>query len=293
VAIIQSFARRFGGSIRGWRICGRQFCSSSFANSCVHRHRRGRPHSGRDNCSRPAIKHDIARLRSAERFEALGLAFGALAGCSRIWRIPLERQEADWKRNAGVSKTVERKQISLGRANPSLVKSNVEFLQVPLGKETLYFTPDAILVIAGAVVAAFRYNDVEIVSRQSRFVEDSAAPSDSRVVGETWRFLNRNGGPDRRFNNNRKLPICLYGEIDFKSSSGLNERIHCSRVDVSEGFASAVVAMRATDYLAASITRDSSSMVPVTFAPQQTGSSDTVDVGAAYAHERKSPALLR
>jgi hypothetical protein len=54
---------------------------------------------------------------------------------------------------------------------------------------------------------------------------------------------NRKGGPDRRFNNNRELPICLYGETDFRSASGLNERIHCSRVDVSEGFAAAVTSM--------------------------------------------------
>jgi hypothetical protein len=140
-------------------------------------------------------------------------------------------------------------------------------------------------VIAGAKVAAFRYGDVEIVSKQTRFVEDSAAPSDTHVVGETWRFLNRNGGPDRRFNNNRKLPICLYGEIDLKSVSGLNERIHCSRVDVSEQFASAAIAMRAPDDLAASTMCDSSPVVPLRLVPEQNRSRDTVDVDAAYAHE--------
>jgi hypothetical protein len=231
-----------------------------------------------------SLDYDLSS-EAAERFEALGRAFGALAGCSSVWSIPLERQEADWKRNAGVSKTVERTQISPRRANPLLVKSNVAFLQLPLGKETLYFTPDAILVIAGAKVAAFRYGDVEIVSKPTRFVEDSSAPSDTQVVGETWRFPNRKGGPDRRFNNNRKLPICLYGEIDFKSASGLNERIHCSRVDVSEDFASAAIAMRATDDLAASTMRDSAPVVPLRLVPEQNHSSDAVDVDAAYAHE--------
>lgn len=190
-----------------------------------------------------SLDYDLS-IEELQYFDALAHAFEALAGCSRIWRIPLERQETDWKRNAGASKTVERKPLSPGRANPSLIKSNVKFLQLPLGKETLYFTPDAILVIARAGVAAFRYNDVEIISRPTRFVEDGATPSDTQIVGETWRFVNREGGPDRRFNNNRKLPICLYGEIDFKSSGGLNERIHCSRVDLSQGFASAFSAMR-------------------------------------------------
>ena len=208
-----------------------------------------------------SLDYDLSS-EAAERFEALARAFGALAGCSRIWRIPLERQEADWKRNAGVSKTVERKQISLRRANPSLLKSNVEFLQVPLGKEMLYFTPDAILVIAGAKVAAFRFNDVEIVSGKLASLRIAPRRVIRKVVGETWRFINRNGGPDRRFNNNRKFPICLYGEIDFKSASGLNERIHCSRVDISEAFASTASAMRATMISAASNMHDSLPVAP-------------------------------
>ena len=181
------------------------------------------------------------------------------------------------------------------RTNANLSEDSkplVEFLQLPLGKETLYFTPDAILVIAGAKVAAFRYNDVEIVSRPTRFVEDSAAPSDTQVVGETWRFLNRNGGPDRRFNNNRKLPICLYGEIDFKSASGLSERIQCSRVDASERFSAAAIAMRTTDDLAASIVRDNSSEVPLRLVPEQNRISDTMDVGAAYVHETEAASAL-
>ncbi|TYO61856.1 DUF4236 domain-containing protein [Bradyrhizobium hipponense] len=182
---------------------------------------------------------------ASERFDALKHAFDALAACRRIWRIPLERQESDWKRNAGVARTVERAQTSLTRGNPHLIQSNVDFLRIPLGKEAVYFTPDCILVVAGDAVAAVEYEDVEVVCKPTRFVEDDAAPSDTQVVGETWRYVNRNGGPDRRFNNNRKLPICLYGEIDFKSAVGLNERIQCSRVDVYEGFASAIIGMRA------------------------------------------------
>jgi len=180
-----------------------------------------------------------------QRFEALTRAFDALAHCTNVWRIPLEKQEADWKRNAGAAKMVERKRIALTRGNPPLVKSNMEFLQLPLGKETIYLTPDAILVMAGGDIAGLSYGDVQVDCRQTRFIEDSAPPSDATVVGATWQYLNRKGGPDRRFKNNRQLPICLYGEIDFRSANGLNERIHCSRVDPSEGFASAVAAYKA------------------------------------------------
>jgi hypothetical protein len=73
----------------------------------------------------------------------------SFVGSAGIWNVPLEMQEADWKRNAGASKLIQRHPISLGRDKPHLVKSNVDFLKLPLGKETFYLTPDAILVTAG------------------------------------------------------------------------------------------------------------------------------------------------
>jgi len=45
----------------------------------------------------------------------------------------------------------------------------------------------------------------------------------------------KNGGPDRRFKNNRQLPICLYSELWFKSNTGLNEKIQISKPDAGTG----------------------------------------------------------
>ncbi|MBT1511779.1 DUF4236 domain-containing protein [Bradyrhizobium sp. SRL28] len=220
------------------------------------------------------------------QFEALARAFDALAHSSNVWRIPLEKQEADWKRNAGAAKLVERKSISLTRGNPPLVRSNLEFLQLPLGKETVYLTPDAVLVMMGDDVAGLSYADIQFDYRQSRFIEDGTPPSDAMVVGETWQYLNRKGGPDRRFKNNRQLPICLYGEIDIRSAGGLNERIHSSRVEAAEEFASAAAAICAPGIAAASNALLSSPIPLRDIASDQYQGSESVgDVRAAYAHE--------
>lgn len=67
--------------------------------------------------------------------------------------------------------------------------------------------------------------------RSARFIEEETPPADAAVVDQTWRQVNRKGGPDRRFNNNRKLPIGrLCGKIDLRSSDGVNQRIQCSRL---------------------------------------------------------------
>jgi hypothetical protein len=54
----------------------------------------------------------------------------------------------------------------------------------------------------------------------------------------------RNGTPDRRFANNRKLSICRYGQIDFRSSGGLNERFNCSRLEAANDFVACAISMR-------------------------------------------------
>ncbi len=50
-------------------------------------------------------------------------------------------------------------------------------------------------------------------------------PRNSTVVDRTWQYVNKSEGLYERFANNRQLPILLYPEVLFASSSGLNEPI--------------------------------------------------------------------
>jgi hypothetical protein len=43
-----------------------------------------------------------------------------------------------------------------------------------------------------------------------------------RIFGETWAKVNKNGTPER-FKDNYKIPIVDYGEVEFKSNTGINE----------------------------------------------------------------------
>ena len=65
---------------------------------------------------------------------------------------------------------------------------------------------------------------------QQRFIENGHLPGDAKVVDYTWRYVNKSGGPDRRFANNAQLPICLYDELLFSSGTGLKELIQVSFV---------------------------------------------------------------
>jgi hypothetical protein len=85
-------------------------------------------------------------------------------------------------------------------------------------------------------VGAVNYQDlaVKVKASPTRFIEGEGVPKDATVVDYTWRYVNKDGGPDRRFRDNPRLPIVHYEEIDFTSPSGLQERIQCSRVGVAQ-----------------------------------------------------------
>ena len=75
----------------------------------------------------------------------------------------------------------------------------------------------------------FNYSD-------SNFIEEESVPSDSKNVGYTWKYCNKNGSPDRRYANNYQIPIQRYGEIAISSSEGLNEEFMISNSESTELF---------------------------------------------------------
>jgi len=85
-----------------------------------------------------------------------------------------------------------------------------------------------VLIVDAAGVGAVSYNDLSIAHSTTRFIEAQGVPADATVVGQTWKYVNKSGTPDKRFKNNYQIPIALYEEIHFASKSGLNEVIQVS-----------------------------------------------------------------
>ena len=141
---------------------------------------------------------------------------------------------------------MQRHPTSVRVDEPPFIKTNVPIFRMAVGRQTLYFMPDRLLIVEGTQVGAVSYRSLDISVNKTQFIEDGAAPADAAIVGRTWRYVNRDGGPDRRFNNNPQLPVCLYDELMLRTSSGLNEVVQLSQPNVAEGFAAAVRYLGAT-----------------------------------------------
>jgi hypothetical protein len=181
------------------------------------------------------------------RYETLQTALASLAKSQRLWQINAFGNTNDWKRNAGANQLVQRSNSQVGRGTPRSFRSNIEVLSLKLARETLYFLPDMLFVQQRKAIGTVFYPSLTVADAVTRFNETEGVPSDAQQVGTTWRYVNKNGGPDRRFNNNRQIPIALYGEVAIRMDSGLRVALMTSSVEAAKLFATG---MRAIQQLA-------------------------------------------
>ncbi|MDV6318701.1 DUF4236 domain-containing protein [Chromohalobacter sp. HP20-39] len=180
-------------------------------------------------------------------YQSLHDAFGLMAKCKGRWHMEAEGRVRDKKYHAGADSLVRKKTIGLSLRNPPYVKTNVTTPSIPVGKQTLYFFPDMVMILEPNGVGAVSYNNLSIEVTSHRFVEDGTVPSDAKVVDHTWKYVNKRGGPDRRFKDNTQIPVALYEDLHFTSPTGLNERIELSKTGVAAPFAKAIQDVGATN----------------------------------------------
>jgi|HigsolmetaAR203D_1030402.scaffolds.fasta_scaffold01144_14 hypothetical protein len=163
--------------------------------------------------------------------------FDELIKAKKKWHISAmgHVSENQRKYHAGAGNLVRRSAIQIHYAVPKYIKTNVKVPCIPVGKQKLYFFPDRVFLIEKNKAGAVSYRNLVLECTNSRFIEEGPVPRDTQIVGQTWRYVNKKGGPDRRFKNNRQLPICLYSELWFRSNTGLNEKIQISKPDAGIG----------------------------------------------------------
>lgn len=194
----------------------------------------------RDTVARAVVVMYDLDDEAGEAYGQLHGAFEALQAAERLWHVEAAAKVRDKKYHAGAGNVVKRRAVAVRKGQPPILKTNVEAVLLQAGRQLLAFMPDRVLVFDGSAVGGLEYENLRVEVGQSRFIEDGTPPSDARIVGTTWRYVNKGGGPDRRFANNRQLPMALYEELSLRSGSGLNELFQCSRLGVGGALQSAV-----------------------------------------------------
>jgi hypothetical protein len=101
----------------------------------------------------------------------------------------------------------------------------------------LFILPGLLLVVRHATdFALINLAEVRLEYAATKFLEEEGVPSDTTVVGETWKKVNKDGSPDRRFAHNYRIAIALYGTLRFSSAAGLNEEYVFSNPEKARKF---------------------------------------------------------
>jgi hypothetical protein len=166
--------------------------------------------------------------------------FEKFSASEKIWQQLSAQEVTDTRRNAGASLTITRNPIKSWSnhrlPSPHLV-TNVSVPFIQLHDRQLYFFPERIIFKKGTQLGGVHYKHINIIASETKFIENETPAHDAEVVDHTWEYVNKKGDPDRRFSENRRLPICLYSQYTFTSAQGWKEVLITSKVGAMDQLA--------------------------------------------------------
>jgi hypothetical protein len=172
-------------------------------------------------------------------YERLVEAFQEAAQSQRIWDVTSSQAVDRVRERSRASVSIERRLVSFSLADQDPVLQTGArslHLQNANGADLVVYS-GFLLMETAAELALVDLRDIQVEFSMCSFTETEGVPSDSRVAGQTWAKVNKDGSPDRRFRDNYQIPIARYGELVLKSRTGLHEAYLFSNLEASRRFA--------------------------------------------------------
>lgn len=123
---------------------------------------------------------------------------------------------------------------------PSFLSTNITPFGLKIGKQYLLFFPDKLLIVDGPHIGAMSYLTVTMETGVFTCLETGRPPSDTQIIATQFEHSKKDGSPDLRYKENKKLPVCQYGHIVLTSQNGLSIELIASNATTVENFARAV-----------------------------------------------------
>ena len=151
-----------------------------------------------------------------QSFQDLCDSFKALQSCSKTWKVVSSAKNTEAKSSAATTVSRSFTTLRSGQFDQLVSSYAIPTFSQSYGK-TIYLYPS--FAIIGQSITDFEIITVDKIStryKPTRFIEEGVRPVDAKQVGTTYKYINRNGEPDRRYSNNPILPVLLYGDITLQ-----------------------------------------------------------------------------
>lgn len=160
-----------------------------------------------------------------------------------IWDITSSVSVDKRATRSAAAAAVTRRAVKFDFGNIDIIESKYDALHFENANGgDIYIYPAFVAIVdAQKKFGLIDIRELDFNFHGQRFIEEEKVPKDATIVDHTWAKVNKNGSQDKRFKDNYQIPICLYGDIELKCTTGLNEAYSISNFDKSEKFAIAMM----------------------------------------------------
>ena len=135
----------------------------------------------------------------------------------KLWQVIgiYELDENASKENGSIKVIYERIPVKIRYKTPFYIHVNFKVLQVKLDDYTLVILPDHYIITNKSEVGIIETSNTMIRSENNPYAELDDVPEDTEVIYSTWQYVNKDSSKDKRYKDNKKVPICNYRLIQL------------------------------------------------------------------------------
>lgn len=180
------------------------------------------------------------------KFEKIYESFKRLSTCHKIWDITSAHFQDRVAMRSSASTIVNRREVNFALRAIPYIKSDYQALYMKNANGAdIYIYPTFIVMYTNENnFAIIGINELNFQHTYTRFTETSTVPRDSKIIGQTWAKVNKNGTRDKRFKSNYQIPVVRYGNIRLSTQTGLREEYEFSNYELTEEFGNAFKAFQ-------------------------------------------------
>lgn len=172
-----------------------------------------------------------------ERLQQFQSGCHALSAARGLWAIHGQNWVLDGRRFGGAKHLLDRSPAKATRMAPPYISTNVDIWGIDSAGIQVMFFPDQVLVFDGTRYGCLSYDTIQAGIEPQDFLDDNSVGSDAEIVGHEWRYQRVDGGPDRRFASNYRIPVRRYTRLWLTSNGGFHMELQVSNRKAAESFA--------------------------------------------------------
>jgi hypothetical protein len=182
----------------------------------------------------PSMQNDYLILKKS---------FEDLMNIDSIWDVTSASEVNKAATRSAADTAVTRTKVIFGKGSLAFIATPFEALKFHNANGGDIFLYPGFMVMVGRNSTDFAlidFRDLEVEHNDVKFLETDRIPKDTKVIGRTWKYVNKNGQPDRRFKENPEIPIVHYYQLTLKTDKGLYESYLFSNPEIAEKLCAAL-----------------------------------------------------